>query len=103
MPPVQWHWDETKISNPYIISEADGWISICLFISQKELIIESVQQAAQVIALSRFQKAEIEKFTGRKAEIIPNVVEVKNEKPFQQQAKLWMKKFQFILVGILSR
>ena len=91
-----------KFQIPYIISEQMGEFPFAYLLPQKELIIESVQQAAQVIALSRFQKAEIEKFTGRKAEIIPNVVEVKNEKPFQQQAKALNEKFQFILVGILS-
>ena len=66
------------------------------------MIIESVQQAAQVIALSRFQRTQIEKFTGRGAEIIPNVVEVKNEISVKQHAKTVNEKFQFILVGILS-
>ncbi|HUM98789.1 MAG TPA: glycosyltransferase [Chitinophagaceae bacterium] len=91
-----------KFQIPYIISEQMGEFPFAYLLPQKELIIESVQQAAQVIALSRFQRTQIEKFTGRRAEIFPNVVEVKNETSVKQHAKTANEKFQFILVGILS-
>jgi glycosyltransferase involved in cell wall biosynthesis len=93
-----------KENLPFIVSEHMGpfpfeWIS-----NKRELIIEPMQQASRVIAVSTAQAKQIETFTGILPVIIPNVVN-EQEFYFSPQAIEFInnKTLQLVFTGIYTK
>jgi glycosyltransferase involved in cell wall biosynthesis len=95
------HQINTKTNKPYIISEHMGPFPFESFISSlKEKIIEPVQNAKRVIAVSNFQSGEIKSYCKITPVIIPNLVD---EREFFITAnEVNSNVFCFLLVGHLS-